>query len=435
MNAHRTARLTASAGGRGARRPRRHHHRESSTTSPASARSPTPSSAGSSCTASSPAAGWASSSPSSTRPGWPPTGSRSTTWPATASSSSSTPTSPGAVGAQDARDHAGARRRARATRSGRTCSAISACSAGASASTKAGVFPATWQRVDERLGGDHPRARLRSTSGTARMVKSPEEVAAARAGRAHRRGRDRRRARHAAGRASPSARPRTSTSRRCCARAPSRSSPWSPSASGRRWPTSIRPIGRSGPGDLVRFDLGCLCQGRIAPTSRAPRCSGKPSDKQARYYAADPGRRARGHRRHEARRAGERRSSRSPCGSRARRGAPLPAAPRRSRHRARTLRPAHHQRQRPTPRWRPAWSSAWRRPTTSTAGAGCRWRTPSRSPRAASRTLTRSSQDLADPRLRRAAMRLVLTIATLLLWRSAARAPRPRPSASASPRR
>ena len=138
------------------------------------------------------------------------------------------------------------------------------------------------------------------------------------------------------------------------------------------------------------------CTRAIAPTSRARRCSASPRDKQrallrrgswparcAAIAAMKPGvpvsqifeiamrvTRENGH-------------------------AALPAAPRRPRHRARALRPAHDQRRRPTPRWSPAWSSAWRRPTTSTAGAASRSRTPSRSPPAASRTLTRSSQDLA----------------------------------------
>src|SRR4029453_6109196 len=78
----------------------------------------------------------------------------------------------------------------------------------------------------------------------------------------------------------------------------------------------------------------------------------------------------------------------------------------------------------PAPRWRPAWSSAWRRPTTSTAGAGCRSRTPARSPptaRARSPARARNSPSSA----KETAMRLVLTIGTLLLMALSAGAQAP----------
>ena len=106
---------------------------------------------------------------------------------------------PGEIGEKIRRVDARARRESRPTR-WPACWAISACWAAASASTRADLFPATWQRLEERLRGTTivPAYQI-FRAGTQR--EGPRRGRAPRARRADRRGRDRRRALDAEGRA------------------------------------------------------------------------------------------------------------------------------------------------------------------------------------------------------------------------------------------
>ncbi len=148
---------------------------------------------------------------------------------------------------------------------------------------ESGMFPATWQRVEERLKGTTIVPGYQPIR-TARMIKSPDEV---------------RRLERAAtiaedGIAAVLGMLKAGTTEREAAQVYEQevlrrgAMPFFTviTIGERAALADVYPAARAlAPGELVRFDLGCIYEGYRSDISRTA-VLGKPTDKQARYYAA-----------------------------------------------------------------------------------------------------------------------------------------------------
>ncbi|PYM29675.1 MAG: hypothetical protein DME15_20345 [Candidatus Rokuibacteriota bacterium] len=148
---------------------------------------------------------------------------------------------------------------------------------------ESGMFPATWQRVEERLNGTTIVPGYQPIR-TARMIKSPDEV---------------RRLERAAtiaedGIAAVLGMLKAGTTEREAAQVYEQevlrrgAMPFFTviTIGERAALADVYPAARAlAPGELVRFDLGCIYEGYRSDISRTA-VLGKPTDKQARYYAA-----------------------------------------------------------------------------------------------------------------------------------------------------